>query len=140
VYVLDASGSMGEWGKLDRAKRALVAALRRQPETVRFQVVVYAGAAELPLPAPVGGMVHATPTNVERIGPMLRVVTAAGRSNHAAGLRKALELRPDYVLVLTDADDLAASLRTVLPRGGKPVVVCAAKVTAEGVADPVPLR
>jgi hypothetical protein len=141
VYVLDASGSMGEWGKLERAKRALVGTLRRQPETVRFQVVVYDRAAVVPLPAPVGGMVYATPTNVDRIGPMLRTVSAAGRSNHAAGLAKALELRPDYVLILTDADDLsAATFRGLLSRAGKPMTVCVAKVTAEGVAAPVALR
>ena len=72
---------------------------------------------------------------------MLRAVSAAGRSNHAAGLAKALELRPDYVLILTDADDLsAATFRGLLSRTGKPVTVCVAKVTADGVADPVSLR
>lgn len=45
VYLLDASGSMGEWGKFDAARRALVATLRLQPPNVRYQVVVYAGTA-----------------------------------------------------------------------------------------------
>src|SRR5437016_1863124 len=52
VYVLDASGSMGEWGKFARARAALIATLRAQPQTVRFQVVVYAGTADVRLPAP----------------------------------------------------------------------------------------
>ena len=57
------------------------------------------------------------------------------------GLAKALELRPDYVLILTDADDLsAATFRGLLSRTGKPVTVCVAKVTAEGVTEPVALR
>ena len=38
---------MGEWGKLEAAKRAVVATLRQQPETVWVQVVVYDGTARL---------------------------------------------------------------------------------------------
>ena len=41
VYVLDSSGSMGEFGKLALARSALLATLRGQPEGVRFQVIVY---------------------------------------------------------------------------------------------------
>jgi hypothetical protein len=141
VYVLDMSGSMGEWGKFAKARAALVAALRTQPPTVRFQVVVYAGTADFPLPAPVGGCVPATADHIDQVEAALVTVAPAGRSDHAAGLRLAVSLRPDFVLILTDANDLsAARLRGVVAQAGRPVKVCVAKVGAEGVGEPVELR
>ena len=47
VYILDASGSMGEWGKFDKARKKLIATLQSQRETVSFQVVIYTGALRL---------------------------------------------------------------------------------------------
>ena len=138
VYVLDASGSMGEWGKFDAARRALVATLKAQPATVRFQVVVYAGFALVPLPAPATGCVPATADNVTRMADSLRALAApVGRSDHAAGLRAALELRPDVVLFLTDADDPPpAAVRGLVRNAGRPTAVCVARVGAGGVAAP----
>jgi hypothetical protein len=134
VYVLDASGSMGEWGKLAKAKAALVATLRRQPPEVRFQVVVYSGTAR---PLLNGGCAAATPENVALAAEKLRGVEPAGRSDHAEGLRAALALRPDLVLILTDADDLSAGkLKGLLGRAAKPATVCVARVTADGVGEP----
>jgi hypothetical protein len=141
VYVLDESGSMGEWGKFAKARAALIATLRAQPQTVRFQVVLYAGTADFPLPAPVGGCVPATADNIDRVEEMLGERHPAGRSDHVAGLRLAMTLYPDFVLILTDANDLpTAKLRGLLPRAGRPVTVCVARAGAEGVGDPVELR
>ncbi|MDB5312169.1 MAG: hypothetical protein JWO38_6371 [Gemmataceae bacterium] len=142
VYVLDASGSMGEWGKFDAARRALVATIRKQPETVRFQVVVYEGFAFIPLPAAESGCVPATADHVGRMTDVIRALKdPRGRSNHAEGLRKALTLQPDFVLILTDADDLpAAALRGVMRQATRPVTVCVAKVGADGVGKPVEVR
>jgi hypothetical protein len=139
VYVLDASGSMGEWGKFAAARRAVLATLRTQPETVRVQVVVYDGTARAVLPG--GRCVPATAANVERIERVLADREPAGRSDHAAGLRAALELRPDFVLILTDADDLSlAKFRGVLGRAERPAAACVAPVTASGVGPPRELK
>ena len=97
---------MGEWGKFEKARQAIIATLRQQRETVRFQVIVYNGAAQPLLPAPASLCVPATAENVSRMEGALRVVEPAGRSNHAEGLRVAVDLRPDFVLIVTDADDL----------------------------------
>lgn len=142
VYVLDASGSMGEWGKFDVARRALVATLRCQPEAVRFQVVVYAGTAFVPLPAPASGCVPATADNVTRMIDALRALgNPTGRSNHAAGVQKALGLRPDIVLIFTDAADLPVpALRGVVRQAAKPATVCVAKVAADGVGEPAEVK
>lgn len=138
VYVLDCSGSMGAFGKLDVARAALVATLRRQPGDARFQVVAYNSTAKSVLP---GGCVAASPANVSAAEAALAGLAAAGRSSHAEGVRAAAALRPDVVVLLTDADDLnAAQFRSALAAAGKPVAVCVARVSADGVAAPRELR
>jgi hypothetical protein len=109
---------------------------------VRFQVVVYAGFAFQPLPAPASGCVPATPDNVERMAAALLALGApAGRSDHLKGLHAALDLRPDVVLFLTDADGLpAGNLRGVLRQAAKPVALCVATVTATGVKPPMEVK
>lgn len=135
VYALDASGSMGEFGKFDAARRALVATLRRQPEAVHFQVVVYAGSALVPLPAGAGRCVPATTQNVARMADVLLALGApAGHSDHPAALRLALGLTPDVVVFLSDVDGPPPAAFRQLARRA---VVCVARVGPAGVADPV---
>lgn len=142
VYVLDASGSMGEFGKFDAARRALAATLRQQPAAVRFQVVVYAGFAYLPLRAPELRCVPATAADINRMAAaLLALAHPAGRSDHAAGLRAALELRPDVVVFVTDADGPPpAAFRELVRRADPRPVVCVARVGAGAVAPPAEWR
>ncbi len=122
VYLLDASGSMGEWGKFNRARDVLAATAALQPAAVDVKVVVYAAAAEVVTPA------------------ALAARSPLGRGDHLAGLRAALGQAPDFVVWFTDADDLpTAAVRTLLRRG-KPVTLVVARVGADGVAAPVELR
>jgi hypothetical protein len=123
VYLLDASGSMGEWGKFDAARDVLAATLALQPPAVDVKVVVYATAAEV-----------VTPAALAARGP-------AGRGDHLAGVRVALAQAPDFVVWFTDADDLpTAAVRTLTRRAGKPVTVVVARVGPNGVAAPAELR
>ncbi|VTU00797.1 Uncharacterized protein OS=Singulisphaera acidiphila (strain ATCC BAA-1392 / DSM 18658 / VKM B-2454 / MOB10) GN=Sinac_3163 PE=4 SV=1: VWA_2 [Gemmataceae bacterium] len=134
VYVLDCSGSMGEFGKLAVARAALVSTLRKQPADVRFQVLAYSSAAR---PLVAGPFATATAANIASAETALAALKASGRSNHVEAVRAALALRPDVVVVLTDAEELtAASLKPVLGAAGKPVPVCVARVTADGVGVP----
>ena len=133
VYVLDSSGSMGAEGKFDAARAALAATLRAQPATVRVQVVVYDGTA-YPLLASGGGAPPATEANVRALAAKLAALEPRGKSNHLAAVRAALDLRPDVIVLLTDADDLtAAALAPVLASAARPVPVRVALVTAAGV-------
>ena len=138
VYVLDSSGSMGEFGKFDVARKALIATLKRQPEAVRFQVVVYAGTAGPALPAGSGGCVPATAQNVARMADVLLALPPpGGRSDHAEGLRAALLLRPDVVVFLSDADGPPpTAFRELVRRADPRPAVCVARVTAGGVGRP----
>ncbi len=138
VYVLDASGSMGEWGKFAAARRSMLATLREQPVTTRVQVIVYDGTARRVLP---GDCVPATEANVARIEAALASWEPAGRSDHEAGLRAALTFRPDFVLILSDAADLdAAMFRAVLRQWRTSAILCTAKVTANGIGAPRELK
>jgi hypothetical protein len=140
VYVLDCSGSMGEFGKLLVARAALVATLHRQPAEVRFQVVAYNTTARALLP---GALVPASAANLAAADAEVAKLSSVGRSNHAEAVRLAASLRPDAIVLLTDADELsAASFKVALAAAGagKAVPVWVAKVTGEGVAAPRELK
>ncbi|WP_145241477.1 vWA domain-containing protein [Urbifossiella limnaea] len=123
VYLLDASGSMGEWGKFSAARDVLAATTAAQPATVDVKVVVYAASAEV-----------VTLTRLATCSP-------AGRGDHLAGLRLALDQMPDFVVWFTDAYDLpTAAVRTQLRRVRKPVTLVTARVGPNGVAAPVEFR
>lgn len=137
VYILDCSGSMGEFGKLALARSALMATLQGQPEGVRYQVIPYNSTARLLLP---GGFTTVT-GNLGQTENKLAKLEAAGRSNHAEALRVAVGLRPDAIIWLTDADDFsAAKLKTILNGAGKPIPVYIAEVAARVVNPPKELR
>lgn len=128
VYVLDCSGSMGEFGKFAAARDSLVATLRGQPKEVRFQVVAYNTTARALVP---GTTVPATAANVAAAEARLAGLSASGRSNHAEALRAALALRPKAIVVLTDAE---------FAPGATSCPVFLARVTADGVGPPRELR
>jgi Mg-chelatase subunit ChlD len=138
VYVLDCSGSMGEFGKLTLARAALVRTLRQQPGEVRFQVLAYNSTARQLL---AGGCLAATPANIASTETALASLKSTGRSNHVEAVRVAVALRPDVIVLLTDAEDLTAvSFKAVLAGAGKPVPVCVARVSAEGIGAPRELK
>jgi hypothetical protein len=139
VYVLDCSGSMGEYGKFARAEAALLSTLRSQPEGVQFQVIVYNSIARPLFPGV--GSVPATRLNIDAADARIARHETKGRSNHVEAVRRAAASRPDVILVLTDADDLSlASFRPVLAEAGKPIAICVAKVSAASVGTPQQLR
>ena len=106
VYVLDCSVSMGIDRKLDFARRGLIASLRRLPPSVRFQVISYNNYAESLIVDGQRDLLPAESAIVIKAISMLQSLEAAGKTNHLAALRRALELRPDVIFFLTDADDL----------------------------------
>lgn len=108
VYVLDRSVSMGIDRKLDRARRELIARLRRLPPTVRFQVIEYNEYANTLIVDGRGDLLPAEPAIIEKAIAILQMLDAGGKTNHLAALRRGLDLHPDVLYFLTDADDLRA--------------------------------
>jgi hypothetical protein len=106
VYVIDRSASMGINGRLEAARRELLASLERLPSTARFQVIPYNREA---IPLRVGGrtdLLEATPANIQAAARLLNTLVAEGGTDHWPALHRALALQPDVVFFLTDADDL----------------------------------
>lgn len=133
VYLIDGSGSMGEWGKFDAARNAVAATLAVQPAGVRARVIVYAATAEtIGPPRWADGAELAAAVAAPR--------EPAGRGDHLAGLRDALAAEPDFVVWFTDAADLRAdTVRALVRRAGRARVLVV-KVGADGVGTPVELR
>lgn len=141
VYVLDASGSMGRERKFALAREALLATLRNQPPTVRFQVVVYSATARAILPVPDGGCVPGTADNLREAERALAAVEPAGRSSHLDGLKAALACRPDLVVFLTDADDLPApAFRAFLAAADRPTTLYLGRVAEGRAVAPIEFR
>jgi hypothetical protein len=133
VYVLDCSGTMGLGGRLDRARDSLRATLETLPDGVKVQVVAYSARA---VPVTADGLT----ADRDHIVAALAKLEAAGESRHAEGLRVALLLNPDAVVLLTDAgpDELAA-LRPLIAGARKGVTVSVARI-GDSVGVPQPLR
>jgi hypothetical protein len=108
VFVIDRSGSMGAFGRLDRARRELARSLERLPESTRFQVILYNRRADLLRIAGQTGLVPATAENKRLAVRLLDDVVPEGSTDHLNALRQAILLQAEAVYFLTDADDLQA--------------------------------
>jgi hypothetical protein len=100
---------MGSGGRLDLARRELLASLKRLPATAMFQIIAYNRHVET-----VGGMgraemLPATEENQQWAARFLAALVAEGGTDHRSALRQALALQSDVVYFLTDADDLQAN-------------------------------
>jgi hypothetical protein len=92
-------------GALATARRELLASLQRLPANATFQVVLYNSSAQ-PLLGRRDELLPATPENLRRAAEALQAVEPEGGTNHYRGFQEALNLRPDVLYFLTDADDM----------------------------------
>jgi hypothetical protein len=107
AYVIDCSGSMTTRNSLDVAKRELLASLGQLPPDAQFAVIFYNLQARM-LRDSQGhqGLMAATAANKTRIQTQLAAIPPDGGTNHMLALRKALELKPEVIFFLTDAEDM----------------------------------
>lgn len=106
VFLLDSSGSMGISDALERAKAELAAALAALPPETTFQLVAYNSNAR-PLMGGLWNLLPASRENVALALHQLDALAASGVTRHVEAMMAALLLRPDLVVLLTDADDLS---------------------------------
>jgi hypothetical protein len=71
-------------------------------------VIVYQGQARTMIANEVT-LRPATPTTMKATEDALMQLRPEGASDHAAGLRKALQFQPDAIFLVTDADDMPLS-------------------------------
>src|SRR5262249_22612744 len=107
VFLIDGSSSMGPNGAWAIAGRELLPSLRRLASGTRVQVLVYNSRVTPLLPR------HSTwlPVNAQTLDDIARAIddfAPAGATDHGRALREALNLQPDVLYFLTDADDLTS--------------------------------
>jgi hypothetical protein len=106
VFVIDRSLSMGLTDGLKTVKRELSAKLDRLPPGARFQVLFYDSRVECLPSAERDGLFANTEENRRRIRALTDSIRARAGTDHLTALLRALALRPEAVLFITDADDL----------------------------------
>lgn len=104
VFVIDRSMSMKHNEAMDFAKEELLKSLDRLSAGMQFQVIFY---NTEPLLLPLGGknLISASPAFRDRARQAILDVVPDGGTDHRKALLKALELVPDVVFFLSDADD-----------------------------------
>jgi hypothetical protein len=109
VYLVDRSVSMGPSGALATAVQEVAASLRTLPPNALFQVFPYNNLAEPLKLDGQRGLAPADPAIIENAIEQLAHVQPSGPTDSAQALSCAFQLRPDVVLLLTDADELTAT-------------------------------
>jgi hypothetical protein len=116
VYVIDRSLSMGPTGALDAAKFELLTSLHQLPDGSRFQVIFYNGSAEPLYFDRRGQLLPASPEVKEQLTAYVNSLLAEGKTNHVRAVQRALELEPDLIILVTDADELSPEQVAALTR------------------------
>ncbi len=110
AYVIDCSGSMESRRSLDIAKRELLASVGQLPPDASVAVIFYnLQAVMLSDPRGREGLMAATRANKGWIESQLASIKADGGTDHMRALAKALEIKPEVIFFLTDADMMSSS-------------------------------
>lgn len=102
VYVVDGSGATA--ASFSSLQKQLLRSIDELSPTQRFQVVLFRSAKDAPVTlAPINEHkpAYATRANKQAVAAWLDTITTHGRSNPIDGLRAALALKPDLVLLIT---------------------------------------
>ena len=104
-YVVDASGSMEDFGAMRMAKAELLASLERLKPTQQFQIIFYDNTPS-PMTVVTGrqGLPKATAAVLEQARQFIRSSRPNRGTNHYDALTMAIDCRPDVIFLLTDAD------------------------------------
>jgi hypothetical protein len=122
VYVLDGSGSMTEphseaRTRLDRVKIELIRSIGGLPEQMEFFVIFF---NRFSVPMPAEKLQPASLANKRKYLEWCMKVKGGGGTDPRAALKKALELEPDVIYLLTDGvfdDDAVAEVTRQNSRG-----------------------
>ena len=100
LYVIDCSGSMAHNQALVVAKAELTVSLGRLAPEAQFGAVFY----NLRAKSYAAKLLGASNGEKEKFKQFLKGIAPSGGTDHMTALRKALELKPEVVFFLTDAD------------------------------------
>lgn len=107
VYVLDRSGSMGDYGAMRASKAELMASLQSLSSEQQFQIIFYNDSPHLlklrnePKPQ----LHFATEINRTLAHQFIAGIQPTGGTNHMPALKQGLALNPEVLFFLTDAKE-----------------------------------
>lgn len=106
VYVFDRSGSMGGSGNkaLNSAKKELLQSINDLGDLHQFQIIFYNEQPTIMRFDDLPNLMFATPENKARARLFVAGITADGATAHEPAIYMALQLNPDVIFFLTDAD------------------------------------
>jgi hypothetical protein len=106
VYIFDRSGSMsGSGGKpLAAAKRELLRSLADLGPTHQFQIIFYNEDPTVMRIGSAANLMFADDANKQAAERYVKSITADGATEHESALLAGLQLKPDVIFFLTDAD------------------------------------
>jgi hypothetical protein len=124
VYVLDRSMSMGIHDGFRRARAELLARLAQLPPNTRFQVIAYNRIAEPLAVHASAGLLLADRDTIAEVTRIISALRAEGKTDHVNALRHGLDLRPDVLYFVTDADELSIEQVAAVTRlnGGRTLI------------------
>lgn len=99
VYVVDASDSMNDRGKFERARYELLHSIEQLKSDQKFFVIFYNEGA---YPMDADEPILATPDNVAKITRWIQQIEPTGGTNPLPGLLLGLTMRPDAIYFLSD--------------------------------------
>jgi hypothetical protein len=109
VYVIDRSASMNKPQQnpaIEWAKDELIRSIKQLQPNMSFQIVFYSDTVvTLPNPDRRKDLIPASEFAKEKAIQFVRDLEAEGGTNHQIGLDRGLELKPDVIFFMTDADD-----------------------------------
>ncbi|HUG18832.1 MAG TPA: hypothetical protein VMM56_07620, partial [Planctomycetaceae bacterium] len=104
VYIIDCSGSMGDYDALEFAKAELMASLQGLNAAQKFHVIFYnEQLKELDINQKPGELATATDVNRNLTKRFIGTVRPQMGTRHVPALTRALVLKPDVIFFLTDA-------------------------------------
>ena len=108
VYVIDCSGSMGDYDALEYAKAELLVSLQTLAPSQKFQVIFYSEKVE-PLNLTGSGtqLVSGTDVNRNKARQQISKARPLFGTRHLPALLAALNYEPDVIFLLTDAQDVS---------------------------------
>ncbi len=142
AYVIDCSGSMTNRNSLQVAKNELLASLGQLPDSAEFSVVFYNLSATVFDDAQGRkGLMPATANNKARVRTLLATIVPDGGTDHMLALRTALELKPEVIFFLTDADLMTRQdVEEIVRKSGKTRIQAVEFGLGGGLNTSVPLR
>jgi hypothetical protein len=105
VYVIDRSVSMGLNGGLTRVKKELLASLRAMPVDTQFQIIIFNRSVQMMEPGSAAGLLAANAENKQKAAEFLAPIQPEGGTLPVPAMKRALALKPDVILFLSDAGD-----------------------------------